>query len=389
MTLAGGSSSCSMLSTGTRTRDGVHVLVELDAPERRVVTAPAAERERGRRQDREVRPGRLALLAHVPMTVKDGGDADLVEELRGAARVVEAHADLARRTTPDAVRQRHDVVVQHHEPMARGLELGPLADLAEPRELRRADGPVVAKEAALRTRTRVEPDEHGVRLGHEAAPGARLVELEPEARRERPPRRALRLERRLRPAAATEREQVEIVIAGNDEEPALVLPARERRLDELPADAVVRHVTRDDDRVRAAVLDRLHGAEEAHVRVARRRPRRARAAPPGSARAARASTRDAPRGDRPWPRRARPDRASPRPRCATGSDARSPAGSTSAIFAGLLPALVEDAPARLLPDDLELRPCRSAKMFARSLHDPEAIVERVTELGDVEVRDVS
>ena len=93
------------------------------------------------------------------MAVEHRRHADLVEELRGAARVVEAHADLARRTATDAVRKRHDVMVQHHEAMARGLELGALADLAEPGELRRSDRAVVPEEAALRPRARVEADE--------------------------------------------------------------------------------------------------------------------------------------------------------------------------------------------------------------------------------------
>ena len=55
----------------------------------------------------------------------------------------------------------------------------------------------------------------------------------------------------------TQREEIEIVVAGNGEEHPLVLPAGERGLDELEADAVVGEVSRDDDGVGVGLLDRL------------------------------------------------------------------------------------------------------------------------------------
>jgi hypothetical protein len=54
---------------------------------------------------------------------------------------------------------------------------------------------------------------------------------------------------------------------------------------------------------------------------------------------------------------------------------------------GALAALVEDTPAGLFPDDLELRGIGGDDVGA-PLHDAEPVVERVTELGDVEIRDV-
>ena len=114
-------------------------------------------------------------------------------------------------------------------------------------------------------------------------------------------------------------------------------------------------------RVRTALLERLRGAEEAHVRVARRPLEEHAVARPGSARAARASTRDAPRGDTPSPPRARPGRGRRRPPCATGSGARTRRDRRARSSPACLPALVEDAPAGLLPDDLELRRRRSRR----------------------------
>ena len=319
--------------------------------------------------------------------MQDRGGADLVEDLRGAPRVVEAHADLARRAPTHAVRERHDVMVEHHEAMLRCLELRLRRHLAQPRQLRGPDRPVVAEEPALRAGARVEPDEHRIRLGHVADPAARLVELEPDARRERRPRRALRVRRGTRAAAAPQRKEIEVVVTGNDEEPALVLPAREGGLDELPARAVVGDVAGDDHRVRIALLDPVHRPQEAHVRVARR------SVEEDLERALRGDVL----GERPGAARLEVESLGGRAfdgiehaaaflqrrngvRVAVGVDQRD--------LRGALALLVEDAPARLLPDDLEARGVRRHDVRA-ALHDAQAVVERVAELGDVEVRDVS
>jgi hypothetical protein len=86
------------------------------------------------------------------------------------------------------------------------------------------------------------------------------VELEADARCERLPRGTLGLRRRLGTAASAQREEIEVVVTGNDEEPSLVLPPRKGRLDELPADAVVGDVAGDHHGVDVALLDGLDRA---------------------------------------------------------------------------------------------------------------------------------
>ena len=76
------------------------------------------------------------------------------------------------------------------------------------------------------------------------------LELEARARGDVAPARALALVRRARAGAARDGEQVQVVVAGDGERAGPVPPARERRLDELPALAVVGAVAGDAPRRR-------------------------------------------------------------------------------------------------------------------------------------------
>ena len=152
--------------------------IQLDPPERWIVTTAASQRERRRGEDREVRARGLPLLADVPMPVEHGRDADFVEHLSRVERVVEAHPDLARRLLPHAVREGHDVMVEHDELVAARPERVVLGERAEPVELRLADGSVLAVEAPLRARTGIEAHECGGVFGQDAIPRPARMEVE-------------------------------------------------------------------------------------------------------------------------------------------------------------------------------------------------------------------
>ena len=266
------------------------------------------------------------------------------------------------------------------------LPLAGLGQIAQPRELLGTDGPVLPEEGALLSRARVEAHDDGVRLVDAALPRAARLELEPGARRHLPPARALGLVGGARPGAAGDGEEVEVVVARDGEETPLLAPAGEGRLDELPALAVVGAVAGDDDRVDALLVDRARGAQEAQVRVVRRRLQHLREGALAGRGDGQRRWRGEPRGGTPWRRRARPDRAAPRSRARSGRGARSRRGRR----ARRRPSSCSGRAARASPPppSRARSALRSRRPGARALDELRAVVQRVAERRDVEVRDV-
>ena len=90
----------------------VHVLPELDTPERRRIPTLAPESERRSREQLEVATGGMPPFADVTMAVHHERRAHLGENFDEALSVVEPHPDFGGRAPTDAVRQWNHMVVK-------------------------------------------------------------------------------------------------------------------------------------------------------------------------------------------------------------------------------------------------------------------------------------
>ena len=155
--------------------------------------------------------------------------------------------------------------------MARALPGCRRRQAAQPFELRGTDRAVLPEERALPPRARVETHDHDARVLEDALPRAARLELEPRARGELLPPRELARLGRPRARAAGDREAIEVVVAGDDEQAPPLVPLAERRRHELPAVPVVGAVAREHHRVDRVCIDHPRGAQAAQVGVVRGR----------------------------------------------------------------------------------------------------------------------
>ena len=122
-----------------------------------------------------------------------GGTKVLAGVVDEAGNVLDQARDTTPKTDPAAIaevigslvsglRERHDVVMEHHELVTTRDERRILAEGPQPLELHRPDRAVVPEEAPLRPRARVEPDERDALVGQDALPRAARLELEADRR---------------------------------------------------------------------------------------------------------------------------------------------------------------------------------------------------------------
>src|SRR5205085_7235667 len=112
------------------------------------------------------------------------------------------------------------VVVEEDDAVPRLRPRARLGERPQPLELGSADGAVLSEERPLASGARVEADDHRVGLGDRSLPRAAGVEREADALGELLPSGALARLRRPRPRAAGDGKEVEVVVAGDDEEAA-------------------------------------------------------------------------------------------------------------------------------------------------------------------------
>ena len=237
-----GSFSCSTASTGMRTRSTCTRCVELDAPERRGVAALAAERERRRREELEVEPAgwRCSLTCRWPcMTSVAPISASVSANALASSRRIPISVG-ARLPTPCG--QRHDVVVEEDDAVARAPSTR--AVFASVRSHASCSGPMAPlwrKNARCGRAHESSPTRTASASASDALPrAARARASSPRRAANACQRRALALVRRPRAGAAGDREEIEIVVAREWRRAGRAsCHARERRLDELPAVAVV------------------------------------------------------------------------------------------------------------------------------------------------------